>query len=206
MPLNLKISESPPQTTLFESLPPQGLTMTPRPEKDPVTKPSERARGRVLLIAADKHPQFVDTLSERGVDVFGVPNGAAAMVSMTRTRPHLVVAHAAARGLRIKELAKMLAQSEDGIPLIIAGSEPSSVALRLGAIVEGAFDYFTLPAELDLLIERTQQLVLLRQKIDQLRAERIWIRLRVWPTGVASGSRLRVRLNAGAVIVCRARC
>ena len=65
----------------------------------------------------------------------------------------------------------MLAQSEDGIPLILAGSEPSSVPLRLGAIVEGAFDYFTLPAELDLLIERTQQLVLLRQKIDQLSAD-----------------------------------
>ena len=65
----------------------------------------------------------------------------------------------------------MLAQSGDGIPLILAGSEPSSVPLRLGAIVEGAFDYFTLPAELDLLIENAQQFVLLRQKIDQLRAD-----------------------------------
>ena len=37
--------------------------MTPRPEKDPITKPSERARGRVLLIAADKQSQFVDVLS-----------------------------------------------------------------------------------------------------------------------------------------------
>src|ERR1051325_6727517 len=106
--------------------------MTPRPEKDPITKPSERSRGRVLLIASDKQPQFIDALSLRGIDVFGVSNGAAAMVSMTRTRPHLVVAHAAARGLRIKELAKMLAQSEDGIPLILAGSGASSVRLRLG--------------------------------------------------------------------------
>lgn len=190
MPLNLKLSDCPPQTTLFESLPPQRVTMTPRPEKDPVTKPSERARGRVLLIAADKQPEFVDTLSERGIDVFGVSNGAAAMVSMTRTRPHLVVAHTAARGLRVKELAKMLAQSEDGIPLILAGAEPSSVALRLGAIVEGAFDYFTLPAELDLLIERTQQLVLLRQKIDQLRADADLDSL----TGLANRRRFRVAL------------
>jgi diguanylate cyclase (GGDEF)-like protein len=164
--------------------------MTPRPEKDPVTKPSERARGRVLLIAADKQIEFIDVLAERGIDVFGVSNGAAAMVSMTRTRPHLVVAHTAARGLRIKELAKMLAQAEDGIPLILAGSEPSSVALRLGAIVEGAFDYFMLPAELDLLIERTQQLVLLRQKIDQLRADADLDSL----TGLANRRRFRVAL------------
>ena len=190
MPLNLNISDCPPQTTLFE-LPPQGLTMTPRPEKDPITKPSERTRGRVLLITADKQSQFMDALSLRGIDVFGVSNGAAAMVSMTRTRPHLVVAHAGTRGLRIKELAKMLAQSEDGIPLILAGSDPSSVALRLGAIVEGAFDYFTLPAELDLLIERTQQLVLLRQKIDQLRADADLDSL----TGLANRRRFRVALN-----------
>ena len=93
----------------------------------------------MLLIADDKQQQFLDALSERGIDVFGVSNGAAAMVSMTRTRPHLVVAHAATRGLRIKELAKMLAQSEDDIPLILAGSEPSSVPLRLGAMRRRSF-------------------------------------------------------------------
>jgi diguanylate cyclase (GGDEF)-like protein len=190
LPLSVKLSYCPPQITLFDSLTSQALTMTPRPEKEAITKPSERARGRVLLISSDKQPQFIDALSLRAVDVFAVSNGAAAMVSMTRTRPHLVVAHAAARGLRIKELAKMLAQSEDGIPLILAGSEPSNVALRIGAIVEGAFDYFTLPAELDLLIERTQQLVLLRQKIDQLRADADLDSL----TGLANRRRFRVAL------------
>ena len=74
--------------------------MTPQAEKEPITKPSERARGRVLLIAGDKQPQFIEALSLRGIDVFGVSNGTAAMVSMTRTRPHLVVAHAATRGLQ----------------------------------------------------------------------------------------------------------
>ena len=84
----------------------------------------------------------------------------------------------------------MLAQSEDGVPLILTGSESSTVALRLGAIVEGAFDYFTLPAELDLLIERTQQLVLLRQKIDQLRADADLDPL----TGLVNRRRFRVAL------------
>ena len=168
--------------------------MTPRPEKDPVTRPSERARGRVLLIADTKDRQFADAVSVRGIDVFGVSNGAAALVSLTRTRPHVVIAHTATRGLRIKELAKMLAQSDDGIPLIMTGSEPSTVAIRCAAIVEGAFDYFELPAELDLLIEKTLQAVMLRQKIDRLRADADLDSL----TGLANRRRFRVAL-AGEV-------
>ncbi len=164
--------------------------MTPRAEKEPITKPSERLRGRVLFISDNKQPQFVEAVSSRGIDTFGVSNGAAAMVSLTRTRPHVVIAHASTRGLRIKELSKLLAQSDDGIPFVLTGSEPSTVALRSSAIVEGAFDYFSLPAELDLLIERTQQLVLLRQKIDQLRADADLDSL----TGLANRRRFRVAL------------
>src|SRR5678815_3258117 len=59
--------------------------MTPRPEKEPITRPSDRSRGRVLLIADDR-AQFVETLNDRGIDVFGVSNGTAAIVSLTRTR------------------------------------------------------------------------------------------------------------------------
>jgi diguanylate cyclase (GGDEF)-like protein len=164
--------------------------MTPRPEKEPITKPSTRARGRVLVIADDKQQRFADAVTERGIDVFGVSRGAAAMVSLTRTRPHVVIAHAATRGLKIKELAKMLAQSDDGVPLILTGSEPSTAALRRTAIIEGAFDYFEVPAELDLLIEKTVQLVLLRQKIDRLRADADLDSL----TGLANRRRFRVAL------------
>src|SRR4026208_1832504 len=110
------------------------LNMTPRTEKEPITRPSDRARGRVLLIADDRETQFVDEVSARGIDVFGVSNGTAAMVSLTRTRPHLVIAHASTRGLRIRELAKLLAQSEDGIPLVLTGSEPSTISLRRAAM------------------------------------------------------------------------
>ncbi|HJP94331.1 MAG TPA: diguanylate cyclase [Pyrinomonadaceae bacterium] len=164
--------------------------MTPRPEKEPITKQSERARGRVLFVSNDKEPQFGEALASRGIDVFGVRNGTAAMVSLTRTRPHLVIAHTRTRGLRVKELAKLLAQSDDGIPLVLTGSEPSTIALRNAAMVEGAFDYFSLPDEADLLIERTQQLVLLRQKIDRLRADADLDSL----TGLANRRRFRVAL------------
>jgi diguanylate cyclase (GGDEF)-like protein len=189
LPQDLKVS-APPRTSLFDLSASRSLIMSSRAEKEPITKPSERARGRVLLIADNKQPQFADALSAKGVDVFGVSNGAAAMVSLTRTRPHLVVAHTATRGLRVKELAKMLAQSDDGIPLILTGAEPSTVSLRQAAILDGAFDYFTLPDELELLVERTQQLVLLRQKMDRLRADADLDSL----TGLANRRRFRVAL------------
>jgi diguanylate cyclase (GGDEF)-like protein len=165
--------------------------MTPRPEKEPITKPSERTRGRVLLVANDKAPQLIKAISSRGMDVFAVRNATAAMVSLTRTRPHLVIAYTATTGLKVKELAKLLAQSEDGIPLLLIGVEPSTVALRSAAMIEGAFDYFSLPGEMDILIERTQQLVLLRQKIDRLRADADLDSL----TGLANRRRFRVALS-----------
>ena len=84
----------------------------------------------------------------------------------------------------------MLAQAEDGIPLLLAGSEPSSVPVRRYAMLEGAFDYFAMPGEVDLLVERTQQLVLLRQKIDRLRADADLDSL----TGLANRRRFRVAL------------
>src|SRR4030095_2065569 len=86
----------------------------------------------------------------------------------------------------------MLAQSDDGIPLIQIGAEPSTVSLRRMAVIDGAFDYFTLPAEFDLLVEKTLQLVLLRQKIDRLRADADLDSL----TGLANRRRFRVALQA----------
>ena len=74
--------------------------------------------------------------------------------------------------------------------MLLTGSEPSTVSLRYGAMVEGAFDYFSLPYEVDLLIERTQQLVLLRQKMDLLRADADLDSL----TGLANRRRFRVAL------------
>lgn len=164
--------------------------MSARAEKRNSAKTNERSRGRVLLITDDNQTPFVEAITARGINVVGVANGAAAMVSLQRSRPHLVVANPAARGLRIRELARMLAQSDDGIPLVLAGSEPATLEIRHAALLEGAFDYFELPLEFDLLVERTQQLVTLRQKIDELRSDADLDSL----TGLANRRRFRVAL------------
>src|SRR5688572_13306494 len=145
--------------------------MTARAEKKHKPKAGDRSRGRVLLITDDDQSQFIESIAERGIDIVGVSNGAAALVSLQRSRPHLVVADIKARFLNMRELGKMLAQSDDGIPLVLVGSERATLSARRAALLNGAFDYFEFPAEIDLLIERAQQLVLLRQKIDQLRAD-----------------------------------
>ncbi|HKR15695.1 MAG TPA: diguanylate cyclase [Pyrinomonadaceae bacterium] len=164
--------------------------MTARAEQKQNTKSGDRSRGRVLLITDEDQSPFSDAISERGIDVVGVSHGTAALVSLQRSRPHLVVADVKARGLRMRELGRMLAQSDDGIPLVLVGSEPSTLAARRAALFNGAFDYFEYPAEIELLIERTHQLVLLRQKIDQLRADADLDSL----TGLANRRRFRVAL------------
>ena len=164
--------------------------MSARAEKRKTAKPSDRSRGRVLLIADEDQTPFVETIALQGINVVGVSNGAAAMVSLQRSRPHVVVANPSARGLRIKELAKMLAQSDDNIPLVLAGTESATLERRRAALRDGAFDYFELPREFDLLIEKTQQLVLLRQQIDHLRADADLDSL----TGLANRRRFRKAL------------
>jgi diguanylate cyclase (GGDEF)-like protein len=164
--------------------------MSARTEKRNTPKSTDRSRGRVLLIVDDDQTQFVEAITARGMSVAGVANGAAALVSLQRSRAHVVVANPSARGLKINELARMLAQSDDGIPLILAGTAPATIDIRLAALREGAFDYFELPLEFELLIERTQQLVALRQKIDELRANADLDSL----TGLANRRRFRVAL------------
>jgi len=164
--------------------------MSARAEKRNAVKAGDRSRGRVLLIADEDQTRFIKAVESKGIDVVGVANGAAALVSLQRARPHLVIANPETRGLRFKELARALAQSDDGIPLVLAGLEPATVSTRYAAMIAGAFDYFELPLEFDLLIERTQQLVLLRQKIDELRADADLDAL----TGLANRRRFRVAL------------
>jgi len=165
--------------------------MSARAEKRNTGKTTDRSRGRVLLIADDDQTRFVEAVTARGVNVVGVANGAAALVSLQRSRPHVVVANPSARGLRIRELARMLAQSDEGIPLLLVGSQPATLDMRHAALLEGAFDYFELPLEFELLIERTQQLVALRQKIDRLRTDADIDAL----TGLANRRRFRVALT-----------
>ena len=55
----------------------------------------------------------------------------------------------------------------------------------------GAFDYFQMPAELSLLIARTEQLVALKQTMDRLRAEAD----RDYLTGLANRRRFRTALG-----------
>lgn len=190
LPQGQKLSDCPPRTSLFELSTSPGLIMTARAETKHKPKAGDRSRGRVLLITDDDQSQFIEAIAEKGIDVVGVSNGAAALVSLQRSRPHLVVADIKARGLRMRELGKMLAQSDDGIPLVLVGSERSTLSARRAALQNGAFDYFEFPAEIELLIERTHQLVLLRQKIDQLRADADLDAL----TGLANRRRFRVAL------------
>ena len=152
---------------------------------------SDRTCGRVLLITDEDLDSYVEALVSRGIEVVGVSSGSAAFVSLQRSRPHVVVANPSARGLRVNELGRMLAISDDGIPLVLAGHEPATIERRRSALTSGAFDYFELPREQELLVERTDQLVTLRLRIDRLRADADLDHL----TGLANRRRFRVALK-----------
>lgn len=85
----------------------------------------------------------------------------------------------------------MLGQMQDGLPLILVGVEPATATRRLAALSSGAFDYFQIPAESELLALRVNQLVNVRQTMDRLRAEADLDYL----TGLANRRRFRAALS-----------
>jgi diguanylate cyclase (GGDEF)-like protein len=150
-----------------------------------------RDQGRVLLITDEPLLQFPAALEEAGIYVAGSCSAIAAPILLRRARPQLVIANVPFKGMSIQELARMLAQSQDFIPLILAGEEASSFELRRAAMSAGAFDYFRLPAEADLLVLSANQLIKLHQTMDRLRGEADLDHL----TGLANRRRFRVALS-----------
>ena len=108
-------------------------------------------QARVLVITDQSEVSFQKELEAIGLDVVGVSGGAATLVSLHRSRPQLVIADAQVKGLSIVDLVKALQATEEILPLIVVGTAPANNERRSEALVGGAFDYFQIPEELDLL-------------------------------------------------------
>jgi diguanylate cyclase (GGDEF)-like protein len=165
--------------------------MPPHSKDKRAIEKDARKRGRVLLIADEAVPAQVQGIESLGVEVVGVAGGAAAMVSLQRSRPHLVIASTAVKGVSTSELVRMLGQTQERIPLILTGTEAPTMERRLSAISLGACDYFQMPEELALLLGRTKQLMAQAQTMERLRAEADLDPL----TGLANRRRFRVALS-----------
>ena len=151
-----------------------------------------RDQGRVLLVTDEpSRAVYAKALESAGFAVVGVAGGVAALISLRRTRPHLVVVDVDLKGIRAEELARSLTQAQGGVAVILVGDEAASLDRRSAAIAVGAFDYFQMPAELPLLIARTSQLVALKQTVDRLRAEAD----RDYLTGLSNRRRFRTALG-----------
>src|ERR1700682_5990789 len=135
------------------------------------TRAAARDRGRVLLLT-DEHPDFLlRALEATGLEIVGVSRGSAALLSLQRSRPHIVIASTSVQGITKAELARTLAQTQDGVPLVLVARETANNERRIEALSVGAYDYFELPSQLPLLTLRVEQLVALKQMTDRLRAD-----------------------------------
>jgi diguanylate cyclase (GGDEF)-like protein len=163
----------------------------PKAQKEKSGGRSRSAQGRVLVIAEEPAVSLSASLEASGLNVVAVSGGAAALISLHRYRPQLVIASSAIEGLSITDLARRLAQTEEGLLLLIVGSEPSTSERRQAVISAGAFDYFQIPAEAELLVLRANQLSRLQESMDRLRAEAGIDHL----TGLANRRRFRIALK-----------
>jgi two-component system, cell cycle response regulator len=151
-----------------------------------------RDQGRVLLVSDDPRvAAYSAALEEAGFTVAGVEGGAKALVALQRSRPHIVVADVKLKGIRAGELARMLSESQDAVPVVLVGADASTQALRLEAMASCATDYFELPGEVPLLVARARQLVSYVLTVERLRAEAD----RDYLTGLANRRRFRKALG-----------
>ena len=177
--------------TFFRSPHTKRQPLRAKTQKDKLVEKASRDQGRVLLITDESSVAYRSALESAGLDVVDSSAGAAALISLRRSRPHLVIASTGLRGLTTDDLTRMLGQSEEGLPLILVGDAPATAARRQEALSAGAFDYFQIPAEIELLTLRANQLVKLRQTVDRLRTEADLDSL----TGLANRRRFRAALN-----------
>jgi diguanylate cyclase (GGDEF)-like protein len=145
----------------------------------------------VLLVTDEPHAVHRLALEEAGFTVVGVAGSTAALVALHRARPHVIIADANLKGISVEELARKLAQAQDGVPLIMVGGALADLDRRGAALGMGAFDYFQLPVELSLLVARVGQLVLMRLEMDRLHA----LADRDYLTGLANRRRFRTALG-----------
>jgi diguanylate cyclase (GGDEF)-like protein len=151
-----------------------------------------RDQGRVLLVTDEPSvAAYGGALERAGFAVVGVTGGAAALVSLRRTRPHLVIVDISLRGISADELMASLARTDEGVAVVLVGDAASTPARRSEAMALGAFDYFQLPAEISLLVARVAQLVQVKQTVDRLRAEAD----RDYLTSLANRRRFRTALG-----------
>lgn len=165
--------------------------MKAKSQIDKSNQSRSREQARVLLITDKSMVEFPATLEAAGIKVVGVGSAIAAPILLRRVRPQLVIANIPFKGMTARELAQMLALGQDFIPLVLAGEEKSTLELRRAAMSAGAFDYFQLPTEVELLILNAIQLIKLHQRIDRLRGEADLDHL----TGLANRRRFRVALS-----------
>ena len=155
-------------------------------------RPASRDQGRILVIGDDpRMGACTSALEDGGFFVAGVAGGAKALIALQRTRPHAVVADTRLKGVSAVELARILKDAQDAVPFVLVGDERATLERRREAMGAGASDYFQLPEEVSLLIERARQLVEHKQALDRLRAEAD----RDYLTGLANRRRFRKALG-----------
>jgi diguanylate cyclase (GGDEF)-like protein len=153
---------------------------------------NSREQGRVLVVTDEpQRAASLDALTRAGLAVVGVASGAAAIVALRKSRPHVVILDTNLKGISADELTRHIVREQEGVPLILCGDTEATTPRRHATIAAGAFDYFQLPAELSLLLARTEQLVKLKRELDRLRAEAD----RDYLTGLANRRRFRTALG-----------
>ncbi|HEY0365809.1 MAG TPA: diguanylate cyclase [Pyrinomonadaceae bacterium] len=154
-------------------------------------KAGERTQRRVLLISDEPSVSFHAALESAKLEIVDVFAAIAAPIALRRSRPQIVIANVPTKGMSTHELALMLSQSPDSVPLILVGEAAATLTQRQEAMSAGAFDYFQVPEEVELLIQSATRLVTLQQSMERLRGEADLDQL----TGLGNRRRFRVALS-----------
>lgn len=113
-------------------------------------------RGKILLIEGKRgdSPLFFMGLTRKGFDVDVVPNGSAALASLSEEQPHVVLINAVSMRTSGRRILQSIRQKAPGVPVIFIVEEGYDFTNRLDAEV-----VLALPFTLQKLLNRLRPLM-----------------------------------------------
>lgn len=152
--LNLIAADPAPQSTSSHSgLAPATLPPDPRSERL-----AEGSRGSVLVVDDDAmvRRSMARLLAQRGYDVTTAPDGADAILRISKEPVDVIVSDIAMPGMDGIQLLREVREHDLLVPVVLITGEPA-VSTAVAALQYGAFHYLTKPAapdEVDRIVER----------------------------------------------------
>ncbi len=136
------------------------------------SKPAGTFKNKRLVLLVDDHPDmlaFIKYKLQDHFEIIAAPNGVDAIEEATEHLPDLIISDVMMSGIDGFEFCKRIKEDQRTchIPIILLTARADKDS-RIEGLEIGADDYLTKPFDIDILISRSKNIMLQREKLSQI--------------------------------------